>query len=70
MSARISAVSAQLPPGFEAFMRTDGVSGAVTLSGGVGNGLRQIVLNVDGSSIIRAFDAGNNAWSIVKEIRP
>ena len=41
-----------------------------TISGGIGSGLREIILNADGSSVVRAFDAAKNAWRVVEEVKP
>jgi len=41
-----------------------------TISGGVGDRLREIILRGDGSSTVRAFNATKNAWEVVSEVRP
>ncbi|MGH2607479.1 MAG: RHS repeat-associated core domain-containing protein [Tepidiformaceae bacterium] len=41
-----------------------------TISGGVGDRLREIILRGDGSATIRAFNASRNVWDVVSEIKP
>ena len=70
ITSRISAVSGVIPNGFTIRMITDAETGVVTLTGGTGNGLRQIILNPNGTSIVKAFDATARVFTVVKEIVP
>jgi RHS repeat-associated protein len=69
LDARVDAVLGQVPGSLTKFMRTAS-DGTVIIQGGSGSNLREIILNTDGSSVVRAFDAGRNAWNVVKHITP
>ena len=69
MDARVKAVSAYLPPGQRAVM-TSLENGARMLSGGSGSRATQVILNADGSSIIKKFNLETKIFDIVKEITP
>ena len=67
MSSRVEAVLAQVPPSLTTLLKT-AQDGVVTIQGGAGSNLRQIILNPDGPSVIKAFDSAKNAWTVVREI--
>jgi RHS repeat-associated protein len=71
MGARINAVLGQVPASsrLDVLMTTDAESGAVTIQGGTGDRLRQVIMNTDGSSVVKAFDAAKDTWKVVKEIK-
>ena len=68
----MNAVFGQIPAstGQDVLMMTNSETGAITIQGGTGDRLRQIVLNTDGSSVIKAFNASKDVWKTVKEIKP
>lgn len=70
MGARVNAALGQIPSNLKALMTTNAETGAVTIRGGAGSRAREIILNTDGSSVVRAFDAAKNVWNTVKEIKP
>jgi RHS repeat-associated protein len=43
-------------------------NGAIKIAGGTGSRLREIYLNTDGSSVIRAYDAAKDMWRTVATI--
>lgn len=43
-------------------------NGAIKISGGTGSRLREIYLDADGSSVVRAFDAAKDMWRTVATI--
>ena len=69
MGARVNAVMDQVGSRLTTLMRTAN-DGTVTIQGGAGSRLRQVILNPDGTSVVRAFDASKNAWNVVREINP
>lgn len=70
MSGRINAVLNEIPTDLKALMTTNSETGAVTIRGGAGNRLREIILNTDGTSLVRAFNATKNVWNTVRSIQP
>ncbi|MGH9817008.1 MAG: RHS repeat-associated core domain-containing protein, partial [Candidatus Acidiferrales bacterium] len=69
MDARIQAVAQWLPQGQRALMTTlEG--GAKMLSGGAGERARQIILNPDGTTIIKAFNVGRETFETIRVIAP
>jgi hypothetical protein len=69
MEARIEAVARWLPEGQRALMTTlEG--GARMLSGGAGARARQVILNPDGSTVVKAFNVARETWDVVKVITP
>jgi hypothetical protein len=69
MAPRVNSVLGQVGNKLTTYMSTNAETGTVTIQGGAGNNLRQVILNTDGSSVVRAFDAGKNVWNTVKEIK-
>jgi hypothetical protein len=71
MDARIAAVSRVIGglPGQRVLMKTLS-DGTRILSGGAGDRARQIILNTDGSTIVKAFNAAKETWQTVKVIKP
>ena len=69
MDARIRAVSEYLPAGQKAVM-TALEGGSRMLSGGAGSRATQVILNGDGSTIVKKFNTAKEAFEVVKEIRP
>jgi hypothetical protein len=65
---RIAAAMNVLPQGFTAY-GTPLANGGMMLQGGSGNGLRQILINADGTTVIRAFSAAQNSWSVIANIQ-
>jgi hypothetical protein len=43
-------------------------NGTLRISGGIGSRLREIYLNTDGSSVVRAYDAAKDVWRTVARI--
>lgn len=69
MDARISAVSRWLPPGQKAIRQTlEG--GAQMFSGGAGKNARQVIMNVDGSTVVNAFNVAKKTYEHVTTIVP
>jgi len=71
MNARITAVARVIGglPGQRVLMKTL-EDGTRVLSGGAGERARQIILNPDGSTIVKAFNVAKETWEVVKEIKP
>jgi hypothetical protein len=69
LEARIQAVAQWLPQGQQALL-TNLEGGVRMLSGGVGERARQVILNPDGSTIIKAFNVAEKAWEVIKVIQP
>jgi hypothetical protein len=69
MAARIDAVSKWLPQGQRAVM-TALENGGRMLSGGAGERGRQVILNPDGSTVVKAWNVAEEAWQVVKTITP
>ena len=69
MDARIQAVSAYLPTGQKAVM-TALEGGARMLSGGAGSRATQVILNADGSTVVKKFNTAKEIFEVVKEIKP
>jgi RHS repeat-associated protein len=67
MEARIGAVSSWLPAGQKA-IQTTLEGGARMLSGGAGERARQVILNTDGSTVIKAFNVQKEIYEVVKTI--
>jgi hypothetical protein len=69
MEDRIAAVSRWLPAGQRALMTTlDG--GARMLSGGAGANARQIILNPNDETVIKALNVTKGVYEVVKTIKP
>ena len=57
MGSRVNAVAGQLKASnLKGLMSTNVETGAVTIRGGAGARAREVILNADGSSVVRAFD--------------
>ena len=69
MEARIEAVARWLPQGQRALMTTLEGGGRM-LSGGAGERARQIILNPDGTTIIKAFNVSSETFETVRVITP
>jgi hypothetical protein len=69
MNARIQAVAQWLPKGQRALM-TSLEGGSKMLSGGAGANARQVILNPDGKTTVKAFDMVRKTYEVVKEITP
>ena len=69
MDARIKAVSSWLPAGQRALM-TSLEGGARMLSGGAGERARQIILQPNGETIVRAFNVGQKTYEVIAVIKP
>lgn len=69
MDARIQAVSSWLPKGQRALM-TVLDNGGRMLSGGAGERARQIILNPDGSTVVKAWNVADKTWQVVRTIEP
>ena len=67
MGPRIDAVLRWLPQGQKA-LKTTLEGGAEMLSGGAGANARQVILNPDGSTIVKAFNVAKKTYEVVKEI--
>lgn len=69
MDARITAVSHWLPPGQRALMTAlDG--GARMLSGGAGANGRQVILQPNGETLVKAADLAKNTFEVIAHIKP
>lgn len=69
MDSRISAVSRWLPSGQKAIISSlEG--GAKMLSGGAGARARQVILNTDGSTVVKAFNVSKKTYEVVQTITP
>jgi RHS repeat-associated protein len=69
MAARTNAVLGTVPKNLTTLYNV-AEDGVVTIQGGSGDNLRQIILRPDGSSVVKAFEAAKDAWRVVKEIKP
>jgi hypothetical protein len=69
MDARIQAVSSWLPKGQRALM-TVLDNGGRMLSGGAGERGRQIILNPDGSTVVKAWNVADRTWQVIRTIEP
>lgn len=69
MEARIAAVSSWLPKGEKALQKLlEG--GARMLSGGACPRHRQIILNADGSTVVKAWNVAKKTYEVVRTITP
>ena len=69
IDARIGAVSSWLPAGQRA-LQTTLEGGGRMLTGGAGERARQIILNPDGSTVVKAWNVGKETWDVVRTITP
>jgi hypothetical protein len=69
MEGRIGAVSKWLPQGQKAIM-TPLENGGYKMSGGVGARARQILMNPDGTTVVKAFNTTKKEYQIIKTITP
>ena len=69
MQARGNAIMSWLPRGQTALLQTL-EDGSQMYSGGAGQTARQIILNTDGSSVVKALDVAKGTYEVVKTITP
>lgn len=72
MNARMGAVSAWLNtlPGRQKALQTILEGGSQMLSGGAGARARQIIMQADGTTIVKALNVGKNMFEVIARISP